>query len=138
MKRKKPTEKLAAKPLEKKKGKPHRFKKGEINNPLGCHAHKPENKILRRMTREDLIDLANMTINGDIYALDAVRKDKSCTVMRRMIAAVCIRVIDSGSMTDLDKLLDRMIGKEVERHEHTGIEAPKVVVILPDNGRNAK
>lgn len=121
------------------------WKKGQSGNPLGGKLHSPEVKKLKNLTKQELIDIGNLIVKGDIKALSALRdavKDggEGVSVLSAWIASVAMRSIEAGDMHALDILLNRLIGKVKDDVSVTGLTTniPQVVVTLPSNGREAK
>lgn len=77
-----------------------------------------EVKIIRQVTREDLIDLAMMVMKGDVEALREViaraqDKDpaKRPTPIQLLMASCLMKAIKNGDSTVLNSLLDRFFGR---------------------------
>lgn len=120
---------------------PHQFKKGKSGNPLGGKLHDPEIKILKRLSKEELKEVGNLVLQNDMKALQAIGKpDSGASVLKMMVAAVAVRVVQKGDMQALDILLNRLIGKVKDEVEHTGPNgAPAMVMLtMPANGSEAK
>lgn len=125
--------------------KEHQWKKGQSGNPLGARLHNPETKALKNLTKQELIDIGNLIVKGDIESLTAIRDSvktggKGVSVLSVWIASVAMRSIESGDMHALDILLNRLIGKVKDDVTLTSFShnMPQVVVTLPSNGREAK
>lgn len=120
----------------------NRWKPGQSGNPAGRAPEPPELKALKNLTKKELVDIGNMVIKGDVVKLQKICDDQEESVLRVMIARVCMKVIAKGTMAELDILLNRLIGKVKDEVEHSGSgllgAAPQVIVTLPSNGREAK
>lgn len=114
------------------------IKKGQVLNPKGGQAHDPHLKLIKMLTQKELAEIGNLVIKNNLDALKAIAKDKNATVIKVMLAAVAVKVIEKGDMHALDILLNRLVGKVKEQVEHLGNVAPQVVVTLPSNGREVK
>lgn len=114
-----------------------RWKPGQSGNPLGGKLHDPALKAIKNLTKKELADIGNLVVKGEVSALRALAADEGETVLKRMVASVCFRVIDFGDMGALDTLLNRLVGKVKDEVAHSG-DAPRIIVTLPSNGREAK
>lgn len=93
------------------------------------------NAAMKKLTKEELQDIASVIIKGDIEQLKQITKDPKQTVLKVLVASVCIKAIQSGDMHALDILLNRLIGKVKEEVVWSGNPPAQVVISLPDNGK---
>lgn len=117
------------------------WKPGVSGNPLGGQMHDKEMRMIKNLSKQELKDVANLVIKGNIKALLNIKDDDDATVLKRMLASVAVRIINKGDMHDLDVLLNRLIGKVKEELDLTGDmthRGARVTVTLPSNGREAK
>lgn len=114
-----------------------RFKPGQSGNPLGGKLHDPALKAVKNLTKKELAEIGNLVVKGDVAMLRELAEDEGETVLKRMVASVCFRVIDFGDMGALDTLLNRLVGKVKDEVKHEG-DVARVIVTLPSNGREAK
>lgn len=116
------------------------WQKGQSGNPLGAKAHNPELKVIKNLTEKELIDVANLVIKGNLGELLAIRESDEATILQKMLASVCVRVMKKGDMQALDVLLNRMIGKVKDKVQvnNIGTTQSRVVVTIPSNGKEAK
>ena len=94
---------------------------------------------MKKLTIEELQDIAALIIKGDLVELRKILKDPTQTVIRLMIASVAVRSIERGDMSAIDKLLDRLLGKVKTQIDHSGIPSGTsntVIIGLPDNERD--
>lgn len=96
-------------------GKATRFKKGHKGYKSGMPA---EIKALRQITRDDLVDLANLTFKGDVVALNSILENaahqdpsKRPTPIQVLMASCILNAIKKGNATVLNGLLDRFFGR---------------------------
>lgn len=129
--------KKAPKASGKKPRPPHLWKKGQSGNPLGRAIEDPATRVIRNLTKSELVDVGNLVVKGDYEALKALAKAPKATVLQRMLASVAVKIIERGDMHSLDILLNRMVGRVKEEVALTS-NIPQVVVNLPSNGREAK
>lgn len=116
-----------------------KWKKGQSGNPSGGRAHDPALKAVRNLTKNELVTIGNLIIKNDFNTLLELSKRDDATTLQRMIAAVAVRIVNNGDMAAFDVLLNRLVGKVKDEILHQGeINAPQIIVTLPDNGRSAK
>lgn len=107
----------------------HAFKKGQSGNPQGGRAHNAEEKALKKLTKEELIEIGNIIVKGDMDQLKAIAKDPKASVIQVMIASVAAKTIAKGDMHALDILLNRLVGKVKDEIDLTGTFKPAPVTI---------
>lgn len=118
--------------------KPYHFKKGQSGNEGGRPKDSPEIKAIKNLTKSELVSISNLIIRQDFGALVALSKREDATTLQRMLAAVAIRIVRKGDMGALDILLNRLVGKVKDEFVHEGLNAPQIIVTLPDNGFMAR
>lgn len=111
----------------------YHWKPGESGNPGGRPADSPELKALKRLTKEELTEVASLIVKGGIKDLEALKENGS--VLQRMVASVAIRIMNKGDMFHLDVLLNRLIGK-VKDEVQVNDGRSRIVINIPDNGRD--
>jgi hypothetical protein len=96
------------------------FKPGQSGNPNGRPVLAPEVVALRRLTQQDVAEIGQLIIMGDLQSLqdvmDRAQKketppDQRPTVLQVMIASGAIQAIKKGDVTMLNALLDRFVGR---------------------------
>lgn len=116
-----------------------RWKPGQSGNPAGKPPDTPEMKAVKQLTKAQLAEIGTFIITGDRDALQGIMERDDETILRKMVASVCLKVIAKGDMAALDVLLNRLVGKVKDEIEHSGNGAhARVIVSLPSNGREAK
>ncbi len=131
----KPKSKRPLPPIE------HRWKAGQSGNPLGRGAGDPALTAIKNLTKAELIEIGNLVIKGSVKQLRELKDDEDQTVLKRMLASVCVKVISKGDMQALDVLLNRLVGKVKDDVTVTNLnrgEPARVVVTLPNNNREGK
>lgn len=97
-----------------------KFKPGQSGNPAGRPPVPQEVKVIRQITRDDLIDLGLMVVKGDVPTLqlivDGVNMPdpdpmKRPTPLQALVATSLLRAIKKGDASVLNALLDRFFGK---------------------------
>lgn len=135
--------------LKKKKPKPEKHKgtenlkpypKGKSGNPMGRPVEPPELKLMKRLTRQELVEVGELVIMGNVATLKKLRTDDRCTVLKGMFISVCLKILRDGDMEKFDKLISRFIGKVKDEIDlnHSGEVKGRVLVMLPPNGREKK
>ncbi len=120
-----------------------KFVKGQSGNPLGGKLHDPVKRAIKRLTTREIKDLSGMILNGNVEELQAVAKDKKASVIKVMLAACAVKIIQKGDAQSLNVILDRLIGKVPNPVRLSGgdggpvevAESVRVVIKLPSNGR---
>lgn len=115
-----------------------RFQPGQSGNPQGGKLHDPALKQIKNMTKDELKKVANLVIQGSMENLQLLARHEEATVLQKMLASVCLRVVVNGDMGALDTLLNRLVGKVKDEVEMSGDVKPQIIVTLPSNGREAK
>lgn len=116
------------------------FQKGKSGNPRGRPVDPPEIKLMKKLTRQELIEVGEMVIMGDVATLKKLRGDDRCTVLKGMFISICLKILRDGDMEKFDKLMSRFIGKVKDEIDlnHSGEIKGRVLVMLPSNGREKK
>lgn len=91
------------------------FKKGEVSNPLGRPKVDPAIREIRNYNKAEIERLFNEFMNVTLSELVAILRDKSRTVIELMVAKVISESIRRGDQVRFNFLLDRMVGKVVDR-----------------------
>lgn len=115
--------------------KKHEFKPGKSGNPSGRPKLPKDIVEARNMNRIELERLINKFINMPREELAAYAQKQGATAIEMMIASIVSKAILKGDNKRLDFLLNRLVGKVPENHNHTGLSVPQVLVTIPDNGR---
>ena len=113
-----------------------RIKKGEVRNPWGKQGKHYALTHFKQLTREQLQEVADVMLWGNITHLKSLEKDPSASALVAMLASVAVRIHEKGDMYAFDLLLNRILGKVSNKVEVSGATAGQVVQItLPSNGR---
>ena len=114
------------------------FQPGKSGNPAGRPPMGTDELIIKGLSREALVKMADLVLTGNLADIQRIPKQKDAPVLLMMLASVCVRIIEKGDMSAFQELLNRLIGKVKEEVKHTGTinTNAKVVVSLPDNGRS--
>lgn len=114
-----------------------RWQKGQSGNSKGRPPDGEALRMMKRLTKEELIEVGELVIMNNVAELKRLRKDDTCSVLKGMFVGVCLRIMRDGSMENFDRLISRFIGKVKDELDvtHTGEVKSRVVVMLPSNGR---
>ena len=130
--------------MAKARGKPNPqnlrpWKKGQSGNPLGGQLHDAEIRAIKKLTKEELKELGAIVLKNNLDELMKIQDDPNASVLKVLVASVCVKAIKKGDMYSLDVLLNRLIGKVKEEIEHSGDVRPATVnIMMPNNGRAVK
>lgn len=97
-----------------------KFKPGNNANPLGAGAHDPVKKMLKRLTSEELKDIASLLLSGNVKELAHVRRSSSSSGIRAMVAGLALRAIRQGDANAFETLLARLMGKVENKVQLSG------------------
>lgn len=96
-------------------------------------------RILKRLSVEQLAEVATLIITNDVNELDKVRRNRNASALQVWIASVAKIGIQSGDMHALDKILDRIVGKAKQSIEVSGPDgAPVPVTTMTSDQRVAE
>lgn len=116
------------------------WKPGQSGNP-GGKPNPPELKLVKNLTRKELVHVGNLLVKNDLEALMWVASGEGKhSVLMVMIARVCVTILQKGDMQKLNQLLDRLIGPTRADIHLTGdlplnSVSSRIVITLPSNGR---
>lgn len=113
-----------------------RIKKGQVNNPYGSQGKNYAYTQFKKLTRDQLQEMANLLLWGNMEALKKLQDDPTASALACTISSVILKIHEKGDVHSLDVLLNRMIGKVKEVIEtNNADDKPIVQIILPSNGR---
>lgn len=130
---------MAYNPKSKENLKP--IKKGEVKNPIGGNAHDPLKKAMRKMSSEVFKDIVDMAVNSDIEGLKRIANTPGQKAITVGIAIALMKAIKTGDFSTMERILQYIIGKPIERVDHTTggkpIDGSKPIIklYLPQNGK---
>lgn len=110
------------------------FEVGNKANPIGAAAHNPITKALRRLTQEDVADIGSLILSGNKDELQRIKDDPTSSFLRAWFCSVALKAFASGDATQVNVLLDRIIGKTKEKTEVD----QKIEVIIKNYVRETK
>lgn len=103
-----------------------RFKPGNPGGP-GQPKIDPEVKRIRKFTAQELEELITTLLALTDEERIAVLKDPKASTIKKCIASVLTKAGEQGNMSQLDMVLNRVIGKVKEKIEHEGLQ-PSILV----------
>jgi hypothetical protein len=103
------------------------FKKGESGNPAGKPPLDPKIKELKKLTAVELEEMINGLLSANEEELNNIDASASEPYIRRIMVRILQRTYETGSMQQLDMILNRLIGKVKEHIQHTIVQ-PKILV----------
>lgn len=116
------------------------IKKGEVRNPNGAKTHKGPKSMFLKLTKEMFAEMINAVTNGTVADLKAIAENPESTALQVALATSMVKMINKGDYTQLELMLQRVIGKVRDELDVTSagknIETvAQVHVYLPANGR---
>jgi len=104
----------------------HAFKPGKSGNPSG--RPKLPNDVLeaRKQNTTSVARILNNFMNMDMDSLKSIMNNKETPALEMMIGRIVIEAIKSGDQTRLNFILDRSIGKVIDKME---IKTPKPTLV---------
>lgn len=96
------------------------FLPGQSGNPAGRPPIPEEVKEYKKINQVKFIEMVNKYMFMDRASLLAMQKSPNTKAIDLMIIALIIKTVNQGDYSRLNFLLDRTIGKVVEKIEHFG------------------
>jgi len=87
------------------------FVKGVSGNPNGAPALPPEVKAFKKLTKENVEEIASVILAANEQAIYNIVHDTESTVLQKWLASAALNGIQIGDIDQLDKILNRIIGK---------------------------
>lgn len=106
--------------VKKATGKP--FKKGQSGNPKGSSARMRDRNLHRvaRLSADEVAEVGSLVLTNNREALAALKDDAEASVLKVWMAGLIVRSMNKGDATIFRAVMDRVIGKPVEKTEITG------------------
>lgn len=119
--------------------KEHQFKKGHVANPTGINIP-AEERAFRNLTKQELVKIGNKIVQSTYEELVTFSKDDTKSGIHRMVVAQALKAIEHRDTQAFESLMNRLIGKVRDEILHQGdvLNAPQIILTLPDNGRSVK
>lgn len=102
-----------------KRGRP--FEKGIGGNPRGSSALSREVGNARKLNQVMVTEILNRFVTMSLEDVVAFAQNKTNPAMEVLVASILVHGIKNGDQNRLTFLLDRLIGKVKEVHEHSFI-----------------
>jgi hypothetical protein len=103
------------------------FAKGQSGNPTGKVPVDPRVKEIKKFTAEELEQLISVLLEAGPDELERIDADPTAPMIKKIMASILTRTQMTGSMQQLDMVLNRLIGKVKERME-VEIRRPRILV----------
>ena len=97
---------------------------GQSGNPAG---RPPDivGRALKTLTRQDLSDLANVILAGEMRDLRRIAKDPAQPALKALIAQSLLGAYDRREFTTIDRILDRLVGRSRDAAMFGDTEPPQ-------------
>jgi hypothetical protein len=95
------------------------FPEGVSGNPAGRPPLPPEVRNFKKLTREMVEEIGSIVLEADERALYAIATSSTTPALQKWIASAALNGIQVGDIDQLDKLLNRIIGKPIEKQQVT-------------------
>lgn len=116
--------------MSEKRGPGKPFPKGVSGNPGGRPQLSSEEKLLRRLSKEQLVEIGSMLVQGKMSEIKKVYNEDS-SGLRAVMASAILRAYDEGDWATLDKILDRLVGK-VTDNVSVDMKTKVMQILRPD------
>ena len=97
--------------------KPYHFKKGEGGNKNGARNYNNRRRAARDVSPECLSRISSALFDGSMEDLKGLLEASDVTPIEKLCIGVVIRAYDKGDAQALGMLLDRFVGKVIEKKE---------------------
>jgi len=116
------------------------IKKGEVRNPIGANAHKGPASMFKKLTKEMFVEMINAATTGTVADLKKIAEGSNSTALQVALSTCLIKIINKGDYDQLERMLQRVIGKVPDELDVTSggkpiAPAAQLNVYLPANGR---
>lgn len=93
------------------------FQPGQSGNPAGRPIEEDAAYRLKRYTREYVAEVINKIMELDDAEVELLLNDRETVQFEKVVAKVLLNARKDGDFSQLDKILDRCIGKVPQRIE---------------------
>ena len=104
------------------RGPGRKFQKGQSGNPQGSSARMRSRQLkdLARMTADEVAAVGSLILSNDRGALQRLGQDPDASVLQVWMAGLVVQSMKKGDATIFRAVLDRVVGKALERKEVSG------------------
>lgn len=95
----------------------YKWKKGQAGTPAGTIRKTPEQRALETLTRQTVADLLNRYLQLTPGEIKERLREPETPMFEAAVGAIVLRCRDTGNFSELDRLLDRCIGKVPQKIE---------------------
>lgn len=96
------------------------FKKGKSGNPSGRPKTPPDILEIRKMNNAEVTRMLNKFSNCTRKELEQMQSDPNTMALDLIIIKIMLEGMRSGSLSHLNFVLERMVGKTPDKIEHSG------------------
>jgi len=107
--------------------KEHQFKKGQSGNPGGLRKGSIAKKVLKQYTQSAVSETFNELIGLSTEELKSIVKEHDKPVIRLIVANSLLRDLKDGELSNMERVLERIIGKVPLKQELGGVEGVPLV-----------
>lgn len=106
------------------------FKKGQSGNPKGRPKEATSQRVLRKYTKEEIAKTLNHLMEQPLDKLDMLRWAEDTPAIDAVVASVLYWARANGDWSQVEKLLDRCIGKVPQKLEGEGFGGGAVPITV--------
>jgi hypothetical protein len=110
------------------------FKKGQTGNPNGRPTLPKEIRNLKKFSTKELEDLITVLFQADDVEIQAIINDPTAPRIKKIMAQVLEKAMETGNMNQVDMVLNRIVGKVKEKVELLG----KPSILVTTDGKQFK
>ena len=113
------------------------FKKGQSGNPFGRPPLSPHLARITKLTKDEINALFAKYSRMSKEEMTAALQDSKLPSLELWIASGIVNGIRTGDWYNLNLMLDRIFGKPKIDEEMQAENRPRIVIMLPQNGKEA-
>jgi hypothetical protein len=103
------------------------FKKGKSGNPKGRPTVPKEIRDIKKLSADELAEIVSTLFFATDAEIASLINDPDAPKLKKIVASILNKTAESGNATQLDQLLNRVIGKVQDKVTHT-ITRPSILV----------
>lgn len=106
------------------------WKKGQSGNKDGATKDKVSQRVLRKYTKDEIASTLNRLMETSMDELDKIRWAEDVPAIEAVVASVLFWARANGDWSQVEKLLDRCIGKVPQKLEGEGFGGGAVPITV--------